>query len=208
MCTNCAVVLLPQKQVFTLHSTTIHVCVCNYCAHQGLWGPGTEYPAFSKKDKDPNAAKDVDNADVANTNGNTNGKNKGKKRKQQAVGANAGADSDSGSDSEDDNAAAAGTGAAAGAAAAAGGGGAAGGGKKSGKPQRNEARDNKCFLQVMKAGGVSTAMCLQSLRAILVVLVVVRYTSTKRSVAGTTQSLSLVQTAVTTTTDAATIARQ
>jgi hypothetical protein len=154
-----------------------------------LWGPGTEYPAFSKKDKDPNAAKDVDNADVANTNGNTNGKNKGKKRKQQqqqAVGVNAGADSDSVSDSDDDaDTAAAGTGAA----AAAGGGGAAGGGKKSGKPQRNEARDNKCFLQVMKAGGVSAAMCLQSLRALSVVLVAVRYTSTKRSVAGTAQSL-------------------
>eukprot|EP00953_Heterococcus_sp_UTEX-ZZ885_P002998 2149-Heterococcus_DN1.PRE.1 len=129
-----------------------------YCAQQGLWGPGTEYPAFSKKDKDPNAAKDVDNADVANTNGNTNGKNKGKKRKQQQqqdVGANAGADSDSGSESDDDANANTGTatGAAASGAAASAGGGAAGGGKKGGKPQRNIARDNKCFLQVMKAGG-------------------------------------------------------
>eukprot|EP00953_Heterococcus_sp_UTEX-ZZ885_P023079 12713-Heterococcus_DN1.PRE.2 len=141
------------------HCTVIlyhHITI--YCAQQGLWGPGTEYPAFSKKDKDPNAAKDVDNADVANTNGNTNGKNKGKKRKQQQqqdVGANAGADSDSGSESDDDANANTGTatGAAASGAAASAGGGAAGGGKKGGKPQRNIARDNKCFLQVMKAGG-------------------------------------------------------
>jgi hypothetical protein len=101
------------------------------CIHQGLWGPGTQYPAFSSKDEGLNSdvdkdvgkdvGKDVDNADVAKQGGKNN-KGKKRKQKQQAVDGN-------GNGGSDDK-------------------------------QRKAARDKKCFLQVMRAGGVSGAMCL------------------------------------------------